>query len=723
MNTVLNITRDPEGVLIIAVDLPDRSMNVLTPQLNEELAACIEQLASDATLRGAVITSGKTSFIAGADILDMVNAYGRSITLSEAYELSQVVSRLFRRLETCGKPVAAAINGLALGGGFELCLACHYRVLSKHDRAFVGLPEVNMGLLPGGGGTQRVPRLIGVAGAVKFLTEGRHVSPEEAFRLGLVHEIVEPAEVLARARRWVLDVGDPIQPWDRRGYVIPGGTGILSPDANQTFTFGTAVIARNTQRNLPAPVAILSCVFEGTLVPLDVGLRIESKYFAQLLAGPVARNLMRTMFVNKGRAEKLIRRPSSIEKSVVRRLGILGAGMMGSGIAYAAASSEIDVVLLDSTRQLAEKGKSHSAQVLAKELERGRRSEAQVQAILGRIRATESFTDLQGCDLVIEAVFERRDLKAEITRLAEVVVAPSTIFASNTSTLPITGLAEASRRPDQFIGLHFFSPVDKMPLVEVILGKKTAPTTLARALDFVAQIHKTPIVVNDSRGFYTSRVFSCFVHEGLRMLEEGIAPALIENAARMAGMPVGPLAVSDEVSIELLWKVIQQSEQDLGVAYVRPAGYDVVRRFVEEFKRLGRRQGGGFYDYPPSGRKKLWTGLAQAYPCARQQPSVDEIRRRLLYMQALETARCFEEGVITQPADADLGSVLGWGFPSWTGGTLSLIETVGLQRFVTECDVLAATQGARFAVPPGLRDRAARNELFYDRTSTRTHAA
>lgn len=723
MSNVLTTSRDADGILTVMIDVPGRPMNVLTPAFLAELDACISTLSNDASLRGAIITSAKRSFIAGADIMDMVNAYTDGKGVREAYESSHLVNDIFRRLETCGKPIVAAINGLALGGGFELCLACHYRVIVSDERAVVGLPEVKLGLLPGGGGTQRVPRLIGIPEAVTLLTDGRQIPPAEALKLGLVHAVVESAELITHARRWLLDVGDPVQPWDKKGFSIPGGAGILNPAAYQTFTFGVAAIARDTQENLPAPITILAAVYEGTIVAIDAALRIESSYFAQLLAGPVARNLMRTMFVNKGRADKLVRRPVGIDKSTVRRLGVLGAGMMGSGIAYSAAIVGIEVVLLDTNLELAEKGKRYSADVLAKEVKKWRRTSAEAEIALQRIHATDSFNDLAACDLVVEAVFEKRELKAEVTKKTEAVVSATTVFASNTSTLPISGLASASQRPDQFIGLHFFSPVEKMQLVEVIVGKQTSQATLAHALDFVGQLRKTPIVVNDSRGFYTSRVFAVFVHEGIRMLEEGVLPALIENGARRAGMPVGPLAVSDEVSIELLRKVIAQSEADLGAEYVKPAGYAVVLRFVEELQRLGRRHGAGFYDYPAGRRKRLWPGLAKLYPRAPRQPSVEEVRKRILYIQAVESARCFEEGVVTQPADADLGSILGWAFPTWTGGTLSLIETIGLQQFVAECDQLARLHGGRFAVPAGLRARAAKNEPYHPRVGDAERAA
>jgi 3-hydroxyacyl-CoA dehydrogenase / enoyl-CoA hydratase / 3-hydroxybutyryl-CoA epimerase len=695
---------DESGILTITINLADRPMNVLTPELLVDLGECVEQVAADPAIKGAILTSAKSSFIAGADILDMVDAYTKGITVQAAYDDSQRVSRLYRRLETCGKPVVAAINGLALGGGFELCLACHHRVMALGERVAIGLPEVKIGLLPGGGGTQRVPRLIGITEGLRMLLDGRQIKADEALRLGLVHVAVEPAQLLTRAREWLAAGGDAVQPWDKKAFVLPGGAG--------NFTAATAAVARDTQRNLPAAPAILSCVYEGTLLPIDTGLRVESRHFAQLLAGSIARNLMRTLFVNKGRADKLARRPGGVEPKPVRTVGVLGAGMMGAGITHAAAIAGLEVVLLDTTTDKAEQGKAYSATLLQKDCAKGRRSASAVEEILGRIATTTRFEDLGPCDLVVEAVFETRALKADVTRRTEAVVRGDIVFASNTSTLPISGLAEASSRPEQFIGLHFFSPVDKMPLVEVIVGRQTSRDTLAHALDFVGQIRKTPIVVNDSRGFYTSRAFATFVHEGMRMLEEGVRPALIENASRMAGMPVGPLAVSDEVSIDLLWKVIRQSESDLGEAFVRPPGYQVVQHFVEDLKRLGRRAGAGFYDYPAGGRKRLWTGLSGLYAPAARQPTVEDVRLRILCIQALETVRCVEEGVVLEPADADLGSILGWGFPSWTGGTLSFIETVGLGPFVALCDRFSELHGERFAPTAELRRRAASGKIY-----------
>jgi 3-hydroxyacyl-CoA dehydrogenase/enoyl-CoA hydratase/3-hydroxybutyryl-CoA epimerase len=713
MTQNIRFSVDGDGIALLAIDVAGRPMNVLTPEFRADLAECVERVATDAAIRGAVICSAKSSFMAGADIKDMVGAFDRGITAAEASQFSWELHKLLRRMETCGKPFAAAINGVALGGGLEVALACHYRVIEDGPKAGVGMPEVTIGLLPGAGGTQRVPRLIGIPEALRLITEGKQLAPADALRKGLVHEVAPAAEIVERARQWILKGAEGIQPWDRKGFRIPGGAGQTSPAVAQAFMAGTALTAKATMRNYPAPLAILSCVYEGTQVPIDQGLRIESKYFGKLLAGPVARNLMRTMFVNKGLADKLARRPAGPPKSQVRRLGILGAGMMGAGVAYVSARAGMDVVLIDSSLALAEKGKDYSRQLLAKDVSRGKRSQADADAVLARIRPTVDYAELAGADLVIEAVFENRDIKAEVTAKAEAVIPKNAVFASNTSTLPITGLAQASKRPGQFIGIHFFSPVDKMPLVEIILGKKTTEDTLARALDYVGQLRKTPIVVNDSRGFYTSRCFGTFVYEGMAMLAEGVGPALIENAAKLAGMPVGPLAVADEVTIDLQWKVIRQTEQDLGRRFVKPVAYDVVQKFVEELKRPGRRFGAGFYDYSQDAKKHLWPGLAEVYPRAAQQPSVEEVEKRLMYIQALETTRCMEEGVVTTAAEADLGSILGWGFPAWTGGTLSYVDTIGIRSFVAECDRLAKRYGKRFKPSKWLRERAERNEPFH----------
>lgn len=702
-----------DGVALISFDLPDRPVNVFTPEFVAELSEAVERVLAADEIRGAVLTSGKSGFIEGTDLADLISAFDRGITAVEAADRYRLENRLLRRIETGGKPFAAAINGAALGDGLELCLACHHRILADDPKATVGLPEVNVGLLPARGGTQRLPRLIGIERALPLLLDGKPVQSAQALALGIVDAVVAAPQLIAAARRWVVDNPGVQQPWDRKGFRVPEGAGALAAHANHSFSVGMANIVKTTQGNYPAPIAILSAVFEGTQLPLDLGLRIEAKYFGQLLADPVARNLMRTLFVNKSIADALGRRPRDVPKSRVARLGVLGAGMMGAGIAYAAAAAGIDVVLLDATPDRAEQGKRYAATIVGKNVERGRSTQDRADAVLARISPTIDYAMLGDCDFVIEAVFEERAIKAKVTRAAEAAIPRTAIFASNTSTLPITGLARNFARPDQFIGVHFFSPVERMPLVEIIVGAATSPATLARALDLVGQLRKTPIVVNDSPGFYTSRIFCTYIDEGMAMLEEGVAPALIENAARMSGMATGPLAVTDEVSLDLQKKVIDQALADaLPGRSLRAHAWQVIARF-NELGRLGRKTGGGFYEFPANGRKQLWPGLADLYPPNAVQPPLDEVRNRLLYIQALEAARCVEEGVITEPMDADLGAVLGLGFPSWTGGPLSFIETVGIQPFVDECRRLAARHGQRFEPSPWLIERAERNILFH----------
>jgi 3-hydroxyacyl-CoA dehydrogenase / enoyl-CoA hydratase / 3-hydroxybutyryl-CoA epimerase len=698
---------DQDGVALLVIDVPNRPMNVLTPEFMAELEQLIAKVAGDAAVKGAVISSGKSSFIAGADLKDLVSVFARGQSAAEIYDFARSFSTLFRKLETCGKPLVAAINGTALGGGLELCLACHHRVAIDDPKAKLGLPEVQVGLLPGAGGTQRLPRMIGIEKALPLMAEGTHLDPAKAHALGIIEELAaDGEELLAKARRWILEHGDPVQPWDKKGFKFPGGAGASRPGTAQTFMVGTALVAQKTMHNYPAPIAILSCVYEGSIVPIDKGLDIESQYFVELLTGPVARNMIRTLFVDKGAADKLARRPKAVDKAPVRKLGVLGAGMMGAGIAYVSAVAGIDVVLLDTDQANAEKGKGYSKGLLEKRAGRGKMAPDEAEKILGRILPTTNYADLAGCDLIIEAVFEDRDIKRKVTEATEAVIPEHAIFASNTSTLPITGLAEASKRPEQFIGIHFFSPVDKMPLVEIIVGKKTGETAIARALDYVQQIRKTPIVVNDSRGFYTSRVFGTYVKEGVAMLAEGVKPALIENAAKMAGMPVGPLAVSDEVTLDLSYKILKQTRKDLGQDYREHPADAVIIKFHDELERLGKRYGAGFYEYPEGGKKHLWRGLAEVYPPAAEQPDVEAVKKRLLYIQSLETARCIEEGVVTDPADADVGSIFGWGFPPWTGGTASLIDTVGMASFLQECDRMADAFGEHYRPSEWLRGQA-----------------
>ena len=728
-----------DGIAVITLDVAGTAMNVLSPSVISEMSDTLDVIVSRADVRGILLASGKGVFAAGWDLTDLLGMLDARLSSHEALQCSQGYTRFLRRLETCGKPVASAINGLALGGGLELALATHYRVLADDPKAVVGLPEVKVGLLPGAGGTQRLPRLIGLEKALPLLLEGKHILPRQALELGIVNEVAPAGEVRSRARQWLMETVQTLAratpqsadappkhgvtthppaaewqaPWDRKGFRAPGGSSLLVPSVASGLTATAALITRNTLGNYPAPKAILSAVFEGVQLPIDRGLAVESKYFAKLITSTSARNLVRTMFVNRGRADKLLRRPQDIPKSAVRKLGILGAGMMGAGIAHSSALAGIDCTLLDSSQELAERGKEHAVALLARDVEKGVTTREQADGVLARIKPTASYSDLSGCDLVIEAVFEQREVKTQVTQRAETVIRKTAVLASNTSTLPIGSLAMATSRPAQFIGIHFFSPVHRMPLVEIIVSKETSEETLARALDYVGQLRKTPIVVNDSRGFYTSRVFGTYCYEGQRMLEEGVEPALIENAGRFSGMPVGPLAVTDEVSLELQYNVLRQSQADFGGMHKDPVGWNVLRHFVEDLKRLGRKSGGGFYEYPPGGKKFLWPGLAREFPRLAQQPTLADVKMRLLYVQALETSRCLEEGVLTNAEDADLGSVLGWGFPAYTGGTLSFIDTLGAASFVEGCQRLANRHGPRFTPTPGLIARAKSGAAFH----------
>ena len=713
MNNMIQYTVDSDGIATLMIDLPGKSMNVLCDELNSELSECIDRVANDENVSGAILASGKGAFVAGADLTELVTAYDRGVSAEQGYAWSRDLSMVLRKLETCTKPFAVAINGLALGGGFELCLACHYRVMTDNPKAALGLPEVSIGLMPGAGGTQRLPRLIGIEKALPVILQGKKLNPEKALALGVVQEIAPVDELLERAKAWLMGTPQAVAPWDVKGFRVPGGAGANTPKNAQNFMVGTSLLAANTQHNYPAPIAAISAVYEGCITPIDTGLDIESQYFGQLVSDVVARNMMRSLFINKGAADKLARRPEGITKSRVTKLGILGAGMMGAGIAYVSARAGMQVVLLDTDIEGAQRGKAYSEGLLSKAVKRGYSTPEKAQALLDRIHPGTDYANLQDCELVIEAVFENREIKADVTAKTEAVIPASAIFASNTSTLPITGLAEASKRPESFIGLHFFSPVDKMPLVELIVGEKSSDEAIARGLDYIQQIRKTPIVVNDSPGFYTSRVFSTSTNEGMTMLAEGINPALIENAAKMAGLPVGPLAVIDEVTLDLGYKITTQTAKDLGDDFIFPSGYPVMRKFVEDLDRKGKRFGKGFYDYPEGEKKHLWPGLAELYPLKDEQPPTQEIIDRLLYRQALETARCYEEGVLEHVADADIGSIFGWGFPPWTGGTLSFIDTVGIEHFVAECDRMSDAYGPRFAVSDWLRERAGRGELFH----------
>jgi 3-hydroxyacyl-CoA dehydrogenase / enoyl-CoA hydratase / 3-hydroxybutyryl-CoA epimerase len=705
----MKIETAADGFATLTLDNADESMNLVSDAFIAEMMEATAQIAADDGIKGVILTSGKPAFMAGADLKLLVQGY-ETMTLKTAFAFSQKASAMHRAMETSGKPWVAVMNGLALGGGFELALACHYRILVDDPKAVVGLPEVGVGLLPGSGGTQRLIRIAGMKIGTELLLSGRAVKGAEALALGIVDAVIPASEMDAAARAW-LDTGpDPVKPWDVKGYALPEQRGLIIPEYSGQMMMASGSVAKSGY-NLPAPIAILSCIYEGAILPFDKALAVESKYFAKLLTSPVSRNIIRTTFLSKGAAERGAGRPKDIAKTEFKKIGVLGAGMMGAGIALVSAQVGVDVVLIDRDVESATKGKAYSETVLGKQISRGTMTQDKADAILARITPTNDFALLEGCDLIIEAVFEDIEIKAETTRKAEAIIPATTVYASNTSTLPISTLAEASARPDQFIGLHFFSPVDRMGLVEIIKGAKTSPATLAVALDFVAKLRKTPIVVNDSRGFYTSRVFQTLIHEGGAMLEEGVPPAVIENAAKAVGMPVGPLALLDELTFDLPLKIVEQAIEQEGSKYIVPAGVSAMKKMKAQ-GRSGRKTGGGFYDYPAEGGKKLWNGLADIFPVSADY-DVEELKQRFLYAQAIETARCREENVIETSEDGDLGSVYGWGFPSWTGGTLSYIDTIGVAQFVTECDRLAQKFGPRFAPSAWLRDRAAAGTNFY----------
>lgn len=716
---------DTDGIALVTWDMPGRSMNVLTEGSIAELDAIIEHIAGDEGISGAVITSGKPAFCAGAD-LAMMDRYtrdyaeaaqhGEKAAVAALFERVQTVGRLYRRLETCGKPFAAAINGTALGGGLELTLACHHRVVANDPRLKLGLPESKVGLFPGAGGTQRLPRLIGASEALQLMLPGRNVDPERAVKLGMVHAVAEPSELVAEAKRWIAEQGTSVQPWDGERFRVPGGAN-YSPGGMMTWAAANAIYRRETYDNYPAQRAIMSCVYEGLMVPIDVGLRIEARYFTHVVRSAEAGNMIRSLFLSKQELDKLARRPAEPAPFKVSKLGILGAGLMGCGIAYVSALAGMDVILIDTDQAAADAGRDRTAALLEGAAQKGRLSPEAATAAVSRITPAAGYALLEECDLVIEAVFENREIKAKVTAEAEARLGDEAVFGSNTSTLPITSLAKASSRPENFIGVHFFSPVEKMQLVEIITGEKTSDRTLARALDYVKAIRKTPIVVNDSRGFFTSRVVVTYIAEGHHMLGEGVPAAMIENAGRMAGMPVGPLALNDEVALDLSWKIRQATKADLGDAYVEDRMDAILEEMVVKRERFGRKNAKGFYDYPEDGRKRLWPGLSdlQEHGLDPDTLDIDELEQRLLTIQALETARCFEEGVLTDVREADVGAIFGFGYAPYTGGPLSYIDTLGAAAFVERCERFAQAHGDRFTPCELLRDMAARGDGFYAR--------
>lgn len=710
-----------DKVALVTFDSPDVSMNVISAEVVEEVEAIAKEIASNDAVRAAVITSGKPAFCAGADLkslfsgmtADMARLEGDA-RLKAVYDAAWRLNGSLRALETCGKPIAAAVNGLALGGGLEIALACHYRVMAEDAK--VGLPETLVGLFPGAGGTQRLPRLIGAMDAMQMMAQGKQVDAAWAVSKGLANESAPASEVVARARAWAASATEAKAPWDQDNFKIPGGK-VYTPGGLQVFGGASPMMRRETKGNYPAIRYLLSVVYEGLQVPFDAALRIETRYFAKLLLRPESHNMIRSLFVSKQELEKGGRRPAGQEKREVSTIAVIGAGFMGAGIANVSAQAGIKVVLIDVDQAAAEKGKGHAASYWDKRVSKGRATQEKADQILARIEPTADYSKLADVDMVIEAVFENSELKNKITKAAEEHLRPDAVMATNTSTIPITSLAEASSRPENFIGVHFFSPVEKMLLVEIIQGGETGDYAISRAIDFVTKIKKTPILVRDTRGFYCNRCVLRFMEQGLAMLGEGVTPALIENGARMAGMPMGPMELADMTAIDLGYKIMMQTKNDLGDAYA-PSPSDPVITKMYELGRYGQKTQKGFYDYGEDRSKRLWPELSQfaVNGVLEDQPDLDEVKDRILYAQAIEAARCMEEGVVSDPREADVGSILAWGFAPHTGGVLSFIDTMGAAAFVARADALAAKHpGVAFEVPALLREMASKGETFYAR--------
>ena len=694
-----------DGIATLTLDAPGAPVNTMTPQWQADMAEAADALERDKPrIKGVLLASAKTTFFAGADLKGVLKH--RAEDAAEGFHSIQAMKRSFRRIETLGRPVVALLNGAALGGGWELALVAHARFSLADPKIQYGTPEVSLGLIPGATGITKTVRLLGLMAAQPYLIEGKLFGPQEALELGLVDGLGDSIESLrAQALAWIAAHPDAIQPWDRKDYRMPGGTP-SNPKIAAGLAVAPAMLAQKTRGLYPAAQAILEVMVEGALVDYDTATRIESRKLAQIIVGQTAKNMVTAFFFNMNAIKSGKSRPAGVPRWKPSKVGVLGAGMMGAGIAHATASCGMACVLKDVTIDKARTGFEAVRKITAPFVAKGRMTEAQQASLLNLVTPTADAADLQGCDLIIEAVFEQRDLKAAVTREAEPMLAAGGVFASNTSTLPITGLAEASARPAKFVGLHFFSPVHKMKLVEIIRGARTDDETIARAFDFVGALGKIPIVVNDSRGFFTSRVFGTFVMEGATMLAEGIAAPLIEHAALAAGMPVGPLAVLDETSLSLSVHVMDQTRADLaavGKTMTPDAGEQLVERMVKELKRPGRAGGGGFYDYPKGEAKRLWPELKPLFERDGVTAAVDELKQRLLYRQAIETARCLAEGVLTSVADANIGSIFGIGFPAWTGGAMQFIESEGRANFFANADALARKHGERFDVSAEVR--------------------
>lgn len=719
--TAIRWEKDAEGIVTLTIDDPTQNANTMNPLYASSMASVIERLQKEKdSITGVYVTSGKEGmFFAGGDLNDLYK-----VTRADAEEFAKGVEEIkaqLRVLETLGKPVVMGINGHALGGGLEITLAGHYRIAIDNPRTKLGLPEVKLGLLPGGGGIVRTVRLLGIQNALlKVLLEGKEYNPAQAKDLGLIHELASDREDMEKkARAWIKANPSAQQPWDQKGYKIPGG----SP-SNPAFAANLPAFPANLKKqlkgtNLPAPINIMSAAVEGAQVDFDNALKIEGRYFVDLATGPVAKNMMKAFFFDMQAINKGGSRPEGFPKYQAKKLGVLGAGMMGAGIAYSAMRAGMEVILKDISLEAAEKGKAYSANLLEKQVSRGRLTPEKRDAQLALIKPTADAKDLAGCDLVIEAVFENQALKHKVFQEIEDIVLPEAVLGSNTSSLPITGLAEGVKRKENFIGLHFFSPVDKMPLVEIIKGKETSDATLAKAVDIVLQLRKTPIVVNDARGFFTTRVIGVQINEGIGMLAEGVHPNSIEQAAAQAGYPVGPLAIMDELTFTLPRKLREETKaavEAAGGVYEPSVSDNVIDTMIDKFGREGKAAGAGFYEYPANGKKFIWPGLVEHFYNAETAAkiSLEDMKDRMLFAEAIEAIKAWEEGVINSAADANIGSIMGIGFPVWTGGVMQFVNNYegGLKGFIARAEELAARYGDRFNPPKLLVEKAEKGEIF-----------
>ena len=720
-------TQDDDGVATITWNCVDRPMNVMSEQGFSDLNALVDDCIADDTISGVIITSAKKDFAAGMDlgVIAKTKEKNPENPAQGCFEMVMQIHQILRKIELAGmdfkskkggKPFVAVLPGTALGIGLEIPLACHHIIASNNSKAKIGLPEIKVGIFPGAGGTTRLVRKMGAMGASPFLLEGKLSNPSAAKAAGLIDAVSD--QPLADAKSWILAATDAdlVKVWDAKGYKMPGGAP-YHPTGFMTFVGASAMVNGNTLGVYPAAKALLSAVYEGALVPFDTALKIEARHFTSVLVNPSSSNMIRSLFLNKGALEKGAVRPDGIPDQSVQKVGIMGAGMMGAGIALVTAQAGIDVVLIDQVQDSADKGKAYIASYCDKGIKRKKTTLEQKTALLDRINATTHYAALADCDLIIEAVFEDPDVKAEVTKNVEAVINSDCIFATNTSTLPISDLAKASSRPEQFIGIHFFSPVEKMLLVEIIKGQSTGDRAVAKALDYVRQIRKTPIVVNDARFFYANRCIIPYINEGIRMVKEGIEPALIENAAKLMGMPLGPLQLNDETSIDLGVKIAKATKAAIGDAYDNEDA-DEVMFWLFDQGRLGRKSAAGFYEYDDRGKRiGIWQGLREQY--IKEDANLDllDVQHRLMFAQVLEAVRALEEGVLLDVREGDVGAILGWGFAPWSGGPLSWFDMLGSGYATARCDELEAAYGVRFTAPNLLREMAKEGEAFYDRFS------